>query len=390
MDIKAPIAFGCLLLFICISNALCIFVLVKTKKLRQSRFHALILSLSISDLCNGLSLGFRIFFYFVHVPYACLVCEWMMYFSTLLSLFNTFLVCLERLNCTFPVQKRWIRKLTSNWTIMCSVIIFLITGSLSVPVQVLYAQSTNMSKSCIFIELATPFIVDLPLIIMVTAITVVYGAVIKRMHDRVQKVHPISSSLCGRRYSSQSNENTKSTCVRSSIRSNDQRNTHSTENPCLFESSEITKCSESDPNTALSMNKSVSEQSRLGHTKSTCKGQSKIKEKDELGGVEVQSCVLRGVEKQPGQATIKQKEESSVRKKRFRNNVITLGAIIVITYVAVLPKCVLSGLMLAEPGLMNESKLHLIKGCFLVNALFDPYIYILRIKEFREKLKLWK
>ncbi|CAC5369585.1 unnamed protein product [Mytilus coruscus] len=228
---------------------------------------------------------------------------------------------------------------------------------------------------------------------MVTAITVVYSVVIKRMHDRVQKVHPLRTSLSTRRYSSQNNENTKSICasVRSSIHSNAQSNTISSENPCLVESSETATCSKHHLNTALDWKKSLSEQSRLEHTR-----QSKIKNKYELRRMEVRPCVSMGIERQSGlqtksdEATITRKEESLGRKKRFRNNVITLGVIIVITYVSVLPKCVLSSIMLAAPGLMlDKPKLHLIKGFLLINSLLDPYIYILRIKGFREKLKLW-
>ncbi|CAC5369584.1 unnamed protein product [Mytilus coruscus] len=229
---------------------------------------------------------------------------------------------------------------------------------------------------------------------MVTAITVAYSVVIKRMHDRVQKVNPLQTSISTTRYmySSQNNENTKSICasVRSSIPSNEQSNKISSENPCLIESSETITCSKHQPNTALNWKKSVSEQSKLEHTR-----QSTIKNKYELRRMEVRPCVSMGIERQSGlqtksdKATITRIEKSSGRKKRFRNNVITLGAIIVITYVSVLPKCVLSSIMLASPGLMlDKPKLHLIKGFLLFNSLLDPYIYILRIKEFREKLKL--
>lgn len=74
--------------------------------------------------------------------------------------------------------------------------------------------------------------------------------------------------------------------------------------------------------------------------------------------------------------------------KRRKKNIITLGFIIIIALTSTMPRFVTSGiaLYLGNTAAITKS-LEISNHFMLINPLMDPVIYILRIKEYRQRLR---
>ncbi|CAC5364002.1 unnamed protein product [Mytilus coruscus] len=83
---------------------------------------------------------------------------------------------------------------------------------------------------------------------------------------------------------------------------------------------------------------------------------------------------------------IKQNKKSALKMHR---NVVTLSCIVVITLCAILPRCIYGLYFQSRPDpYARVSSVHeAVNVILLLNPLFDPFVYILRMKEFRDRLK---
>ena len=74
--------------------------------------------------------------------------------------------------------------------------------------------------------------------------------------------------------------------------------------------------------------------------------------------------------------------------KRRKKNIITLGIIILIALISTMPRCVASAIALYLGNTTAITKsLEISNHFMLINPLMDPVIYILRIKEYRQRLR---
>lgn len=82
---------------------------------------------------------------------------------------------------------------------------------------------------------------------------------------------------------------------------------------------------------------------------------------------------------------IQQKKQSALKMQR---NVVTLSCIVAITLCAVLPRCIYGLYFQSRPDTYTKvSSVHDVVNVFLLlNPLFDPFVYILRMKEVRDRL----
>ncbi|CAC5358858.1 unnamed protein product [Mytilus coruscus] len=171
-------------------------VLNKSSKLRKSRFEKLVLHLSISDiiflvevityiLLKEFDIGLDISY-----KYACLTVRNLTAGTYIFSLFQCFLICLERLNATFVVDKTAIRGITSGKGVVIGCIICHLGSVLQTVIEILLFQTSlsvcNTSASSIKTALV------IPMTLLCICIILIYLIIVVRIYNR-QNQHPGSS-----------------------------------------------------------------------------------------------------------------------------------------------------------------------------------------------------
>ncbi|VDI17816.1 Hypothetical predicted protein [Mytilus galloprovincialis] len=73
---------------------------------------------------------------------------------------------------------------------------------------------------------------------------------------------------------------------------------------------------------------------------------------------------------------------------RLKHCGITLGILIVVSFMAVLPRSVYSFFVLVKPESVTVSMRRITNSLYIIKPLLDPFIYILRIKTFRRYLHI--
>lgn len=431
------IVWGFIFIFslICIVNALCIGVMVLSKTLRKSRFHWLLLSLSVSDFLSGLALGTRVISGRIKFPVVCIMSEFFIYSAILLSLIGTAIICLERLNATFVHPKKWIQKVTSKIAILIAMIACITIGASLGAYMVVKTDARN-AKSCEVTAYALSLFADIPLLAACIVIIASYCIVIKRMGNRLKKIQPRNIAKgCSTILKPNVPISKVFGCSSNShaIPKNDISSTHHSEPynrskkndkiktelcPQKLELKSVTESTDnnvSDQNQLIKRDCDEVEMTRQDSDHATNKVSEEEKKRDEQEINKItsitstdQSSDVREYSTQNTdddhqnrrqistnaevflrQEKIVEKKEQE-KQKRFRRNMFTLGVVIVITCIAIIPKCFITILMAISPSSVSGSGIVYLKGFLLINPILDPFVYVFRIKEFREKLNLRK
>lgn len=357
------IGFSIVFVIICIVNAVCVSVLIRNTC--KNRFHWLLLSLSVSDLICGLALGTRVVSGQYKLTVTCIISEFAMYGSVLLSLVETSLICLERLNATYYLPKWWIQKATSKTSVLLCILACMVIG-VSLGVFVVIQTDAKHSTTCNITAYSLSVFADIPLIAACILITISYCIVIKRMKDRYRKVKP-NNVL------------------------NVKQENH--EHSSMTESNDLSKTGSKKKslkiNSGVMMLESISgsvHRNDISDTRASDddKNQSMVSYGSAPGN---SSTVLENGNNGTKRMTTRSSQSKSLQKeKRFRQNMTTLGVVIAITVISILPKCGISILMHISPNLISSSKIAYLKGFLLINPIIDPFVYVFRIKEFRDKI----
>lgn len=375
---------GFLFVFLTISivNAVCVFVMIKYKSLCKTRFHWLLLSLSVSDLICGLALGTRIVSGQFKLTITCIMSEFVMYGSVLLSLVETSLICLERLNATYYQPKKWIQRVTSKPAIASVIAICMLIG-VSLGAYVAVKSDAQSSSTCNVTAYDISVFADIPLVTACIVITGSYCMVIKRMRQRFRQVQPNQNVAVSVTQRSKENPSMESSTNQLSDTSrliqikkgghNDPKMIRKSEN--ALNKFELQSTSGTSTSCTHDMSQKLSFNNKSGN------GASNLVTEDSSTNY------TTGEENRTGCPKGKTGERKSQEKeKRFRQNMVTLGVIITITFLAVLPKCVVSILIHTYPSVISSSQISYLKGFLLINPICDPFVYLLRIKEFKEKV----
>ncbi|CAC5413833.1 unnamed protein product [Mytilus coruscus] len=172
-------------------------VLKKSPRLRMSRFEKLAIHLSINDIIflvevityillkefdSGLA---------VEYTYACLCVTNLTAGTYIFSLFQCFLICLERLNATFAVEISAIRGITSNKGIFIGCIACHLGSVLQTLIEIFLFQ-TNLS-ACNTSASAIKTALLIPMALLCSCTVLIYLVTIVRVYRR-QNNQPASSN----------------------------------------------------------------------------------------------------------------------------------------------------------------------------------------------------
>ena len=268
-----------------ILNSISILILVTTTKLTKSRFKTLVVFLSLSDAATGAEFLTHVVLNSFNygqdsILYACLVLKHLIAGTVAFSLYQTLLICLDRLNATFTVKSRFLRILTTTKAVMASFTVIHLYTIIHLGYDL--TEGPNICNVFTTAKLSFVLVLDIPVFVIIALITIVYSVIIMRIVQHHNKIF-------------NQNDMTAITIM-------NNRNT------------------------------------------------------------------------------------SSVRS--MRRNVLTLGAIILITLAANVPRCVTASYILYS-GLHVRTSISLkISNHFLLlNPVLDPVIHVLRIREYRDRLK---
>lgn len=172
------ISFACVVLNIC-----SLVILYRTLNLQKRRFNCLVLYLSISNTLIGLqALGSAVNYGFVSqgnttARYTCGIFGIFLRATALFSMYQVFLICVERLNATYTSVKKLMTVLTSDRSVVVG--FFLIH---CYPVTIWVYNIFQSPPRCVVIPTPLLFVsMDLPVILTMISIGVLYALVIRRL-----------------------------------------------------------------------------------------------------------------------------------------------------------------------------------------------------------------
>lgn len=180
------LAFACVVLNIC-----SLVILYRTSCLRTRRFNCLVLYLSISNTLIGLqALGSAVNYIFVAVGdiaalYSCGVFGILLRATTLFSLYQVLLICIERLNATFTPSKRALTVLTTDRSVLVGFVLIH-----CYPVTIWVYDILHDQPRCEVVPTLRLFLsLDLPIVMTMSAFGLIYFIAIRRLmlHLRSQK-----------------------------------------------------------------------------------------------------------------------------------------------------------------------------------------------------------
>lgn len=182
-----------------ILNTASVFILATTKKLKNSRFKSLVLFLSVSDLSTGIEFLSHVVLNIFNkgqepVLYTCLVLKHLICGTVTFSLFQTLMICLERLNATSRVKNRLLRKLTQIRSVIISFVVIHVYSLLHLAYDVTRGpRPCSVSSTA---NMSFVLVVDIPVGLLILLIIIVYSVVIVRIvnqHKKVQNMATITT-----------------------------------------------------------------------------------------------------------------------------------------------------------------------------------------------------
>lgn len=186
----------CALMF----NMSSLVALAKSSDLKKSKFKRLVLNLSISDIVLLLEIIlFRLFQEFENgsrsFNVACMVVIKFTGGTYLFSLYQCFLICVERLNATFITNKFGIQHLTSNRGIMFAFIAFHLKSVIHIIGEVSFI--TRETFQCNIVEssdIVGLILTSIPAALLCIVIVIFYGIVLVRIKKKLSN-HPSQSEF---------------------------------------------------------------------------------------------------------------------------------------------------------------------------------------------------
>lgn len=326
-------------------NMVTFIILQRSKKLRENNFIRLLLWLSTSNMVLSFTSCITIGNTFlqlqcINIQSLCFVTCMVTSIALSCSLIQVLFICIERLFATVSLIKgsTW-----SSW--YNAVFVTVLVCDATYVSAVYFAFGDKKSSSCklidIFGEKYWYYKLFLPLLnlTILVMISIVYGVVFYRLNKRMLSIAPFT----GPSTNSASNS-TNITHINSPLTQN------TVKSPRYFPSTNVNI--EIDHVDRTAMFKANTHQDTLA-----------------TAGINGR---LHGVES---------------RIKRFRRSLSTLIIVIITMYVCILPSVVTNIASALTTGQIPDNILEFTSICILLNPLVDPIVYVLRIKDFRSKLR---
>ncbi|CAC5395436.1 unnamed protein product [Mytilus coruscus] len=318
-------------LAILILNVCCLVVLSKEKKLTKKRFYKLTICLSVSDAAIGLIssvLSFQTIYYISTgnglAPF-CFLFTPLITTTILFSLLQTLLICLDRLIATFPAVRNPCQNVS---VVLATAVLFSFCATFVFPMYVVLGNVWAPACSVHYIlrknRLTVLSIIQPTMLAIISVIVIIYIIIILRVFLSWKRVHPHWSEI-----QRQQMQNSSSNQI--------SRETSFSRQAVTDETTSSHSC-----NRTTVQNPERHNPNRNGQSES----------------------------------------------KRIWKKSVTLGMLVLIMLLSVLPKAALGLAEVYDPFNIKIQQAVNTADLFLfLNPLLDPVVYVLRIPSFRERLK---
>lgn len=191
-----------LITILCVAlNATSLVILCRTINLKKVRFHCLVLYLSISDTLMGLYILIIIINYrFVATNdrtsiYICTFFGSLTRATSIFSMYQVLLICLERLNATYNATNSCLKKMTSDLAVAVGFVVLH-----AYPLVFWIYESQMTEPTCAIMPTTVQLIsLDIPAILLTSATVVLYCLIIRRIISHHKKIQ--STTQQGQQYS---------------------------------------------------------------------------------------------------------------------------------------------------------------------------------------------
>lgn len=323
-----------------ILNLVTFIILQRSKKLKENNFVRLLLWLSTSDMVLSFTSCVIIGNTFlqlrcINIPSMCFITSLLTSMALSFSLVQVLFVCIERLFATISMSRgsKW-----STWynSVFAAVLAFDATYVSAVYFIYGDAKSSSCKLVDIFGDKYRYYKLFLPFLnlIIVILISIVYGVVFYRLKKRMLTIVPVSEAT------------------------NSSGPVTNTTNISSYRISGTLKGAIASTSVSSDVNRSLSS----GPTTSGKSGVTVNNLDSHVHGIDG-------------------------RIKRFRRSLSTLIIVIFTVYVCILPSVLTNIASAVTKNKIPDSILEFTNIFILLNPLIDPIVYVLRIKEFRSKLK---
>lgn len=176
----------------CIILNVCSFVILgTTKKLQKSRFKSLVIFLSVSDFVTGTEFLTHVLLDVnndgqINLLYGCMILKHLIAGTITFSLYQTMLICLERLNATFKQRSNLILKMTTKKAILISFVT--IHGYTFIHLGYRLQEGVTPCHVADTAVLSFVLILDIPIMLLLLAIVMLYALVIFRLFSHSKKI----------------------------------------------------------------------------------------------------------------------------------------------------------------------------------------------------------
>lgn len=170
--------------FATVMNLCAIGILLNNKKLKKSRFHTLVLYLSISDCCIAVHYIVHSVFNYLDdgasiTQYGCMVLKHCIGGTVGFSEWQTLMICLERLHAMYPHEKPLLKKLTSDRSVIISFIVCQLYTFLPLIYEITYGpQPCHVSYTT---KITFVLSIDIPLMCYYLSIVILYAVLLRQI-----------------------------------------------------------------------------------------------------------------------------------------------------------------------------------------------------------------
>lgn len=359
-----------------IINLLTCVILLKSKTLRSKRFNYMTLLLSANHIIFCIS-GYIIVAQMyckaigINIPYICFISVLLSYISVTFSLVQILFICIDRYLATFPdISNRKVkRRLDCMYVMSLVVIIFYYSTGYGVISNI---ESVSCKLSDVFghnhrISLSTALAVRLT---VYACIIILYIRTVLRLLRQVRSVcsHNDLTLMSNGNHSNGVfySTTTSSTTVTSSQDHNHRSGTSPYALNCGTPS--LDKNAKHGMTDISPLDKNMNDECNTRVNKMKLQTRKSIF----INNNTTASVAKRGPD--------------SSRVRRFKRTVVTLGVLILVISISCLPSMI-TNLISILTTVFNPDILAFTNIFALINPLTDPIIYVLRIKEYRSKIK---
>ena len=179
-------------------NVCALVILCTTKNLKRNRFNCLVLYLSVSDTAIGVQtfIKFTInsFAEGEIQKYICSVLGTFSTATTLFSMYQVLLICIERLNATYSVPNTHLKRVTSDRAVIFGFLLFQFY-----PLAIcVYEIVTNETLCFILPTVVNITSIDTPIVAMTTVIIILYILTLLRIKKQQNKIRELTETALNR------------------------------------------------------------------------------------------------------------------------------------------------------------------------------------------------